>query len=368
MFKKSKKNETLNFDEVNKKFNSIIYDNCKRNIFRKDNTFNYMNYKQLIYDFDEIEKHLGELLLPGKVKFNNTLKFVTFYFEGFRKNKSSILIVFEEKYKQITLSLEKKQLIYDFVKENYNGQTEELTKILFSIQLLIYYLIQVRQDEKEEIRVILDELPEYVNLSKECKAFLQNQKLKIKFEEIIDVYSFFEFLCYKPIINNLQVQYKEPIDPEVGKQILKLFDENKFNIITKENLASACRKFISRYLTSSRKDADIDEKKDLKGQISRFELWPKEIPDKEQEFYNELNYLNNLKDPKNEQNKIFISIGQCFELYNLIGCDEKLELRGIKEKKDEVKEEGYDNEDEEIYKFVIKRDVNKHRRRPRNKY
>ena len=90
MFKKSKKNETLNFDEVNKKFNSIIYDNCKRNIFRKDNTFNYMNYKQLIYDFDEIEKHLGELLLPGKVKFNNTLKFVTFYFEGFRKNKSSI--------------------------------------------------------------------------------------------------------------------------------------------------------------------------------------------------------------------------------------------------------------------------------------
>jgi hypothetical protein len=69
-----------------------------------------MNYKQFIYDFDEIEKYLGELLLPGKVKFNSheKLKFVTFCFEGFRKNKSSVLTDFVDKYRQINLSKEKK--------------------------------------------------------------------------------------------------------------------------------------------------------------------------------------------------------------------------------------------------------------------
>ena len=111
-----------------------------------------MNYKQLIYDFDSIEKSLGELLLPGKVKFEDVkhLKYTTFCFEGFRGNKSSIMVVFIAKYKQIPLSFEKKQIIYDFIQDIYNGQTEELTKIFFSIQLLMNYLTQVIEDEKKE--------------------------------------------------------------------------------------------------------------------------------------------------------------------------------------------------------------------------
>ena len=68
---KAKKNEVLNFDEIDDYFIDIIYDNCKRNIYREDNSINYMNYKLFIYDFDSIEKKLGEILLPGKVKFND---------------------------------------------------------------------------------------------------------------------------------------------------------------------------------------------------------------------------------------------------------------------------------------------------------
>ena len=335
---KAKKNEALNFDIVNKNFTKYIYENCKRNIFRKDNSINYMNYKQFIYDFDSIEKYLGELLLPGKVKFNSyeKLKFVTFCFEGFRGNKTSVLTDFADKYKQVPLNLANKQIIYDIIKEKFNGQHEELSNILFSIQLLIYYLTQERQNEKDEIKTIIDELPDYVNLSRECKEFLQEPNLKIKSEDLIGIYSFFEFLCFKPIINNLQEHYKKEIDENTKKKVLSLFDEKKFKIITKKTLATACRKFISRYLVSSRQDTDFDENKSLSDNLARYEFWPEEAYLDDDAFNNELNYLKNEK----------IITGQCFELYNLLGGDETDELRGIKVKKEEEKEE--EDEDDVI--------------------
>jgi hypothetical protein len=159
---KAKKNEALNFDKVTKNFTEYIYENSKRNIFRKDNTINYMNYKQFVFDFDQIEKYLGALILPGKVKFNNheNLKFVTYTFEEFRGNKSSVLTDFEEKYVQVPLKLETKQIIYDIIKEKYNGQNEELSNILFSLQLLMYYITQERQNEKDEIKTIIGDLPD----------------------------------------------------------------------------------------------------------------------------------------------------------------------------------------------------------------
>ena len=345
---KAKKNEALNFDIINKDFNTCIYDNCRRNIFRKDNSINYMNYKQFIYDFAEIEKYLGEQLLPGKVKFNSHehLKFVTFCFEGFRKNKSSVLTDFVDKYKQVPLEPRKKQAIYDIIKNQFNEQAEELTKILFSIQLLLYYLTQERQNERDEIKTIIGELPEYVSLTPECKEFLQNKELNIRIEEIIGVFSFFELLCYKPIINNLQEHYKKDIKEDKRNEILKLFEDKKFKLITKVNLASACRKFISRYLTSSRKDDDFNDENDLSDQLTRYEFWSKEIFEKEDDLTKELNYLKNLQ----------ITVGQCFELYNLMGCDEKTELKDIKMKEDEVKGGADDdNEDDDDHRLV-KRD------------
>ena len=345
---KAKKNEALNFDIINKDFNTCIYDNCRRNIFRKDNSINYMNYKQFIYDFAEIEKYLGEQLLPGKVKFNSHehLKFVTFCFEGFRKNKSSVLTDFVDKYKQVPLEPRKKQAIYDIIKNQFNEQAEELTKILFSIQLLLYYLTQERQNERDEIKTIIGELPDYVSLTPECKEFLQNKELNIRIEEIIGVFSFFELLCYKPIINNLQEHYKKDIKEDKRNEILKLFEDKKFKLITKVNLASACRKFISRYLTSSRKDDDFNDENDLSDQLTRYEFWSKEIFEKEDDLTKELNYLKNLQ----------ITVGQCFELYNLMGCDEKTELKDIKMKEDEVKGGADDdNEDDDDHRLV-KRD------------
>ena len=194
----------------------LIYQNCKRNIFKNVDTVNYLNYKNFIYDFDSIEKRLGEILLPEKVKFESIekLKFVTFYFEVFT---SSIIIDFTDKYIKIPLSLEKKQIIYDFIQDKYNEQIEAPTKILFSIQILISYLT-IKQNEKNEIKTLLALLPENIVLSNVCKEFFKNEKILIKIEEFINVYSFIEFLCYEPIIHNLQEDYKKTIDEEVRKK------------------------------------------------------------------------------------------------------------------------------------------------------
>ena len=361
----AKKNETLDFSSID--LNLAIYENSRRNIFKKDNTINYMNYKQYIYDFDEIEKQLGEQLLPGKVKFEgqDKLKFVTFCFEGFRGNKSSVFIEFSEKYKENPLSPEKKQKIYDIISGKINKQKEDdLSIILFSIQLLMYYLTQEIHTEKEEIKVIINDLPEYVKLSKECKEFFESDDLSIKVEDLIGLYNFFESLCFTPIINNLQEQYKKNIDEEVKKEIKKLFDEKKFKLINKKTLlATACRKFISRYLVSTRNDTDINENDDLSVHLTRQEIWPKEIFDikgNDEILDNDLDNFKNLEVIKNG-NKIKekLIVGQCYELYQLLGGDDKEELKGINVKKINLKE-NIDNgdEDEDHRKFRIRRRYN----------
>ena len=190
--------------------------------------------------YGNCKSNLGEILLPEKVKFNGheKLKFVTYCFEGLRGNNSSILSVFSEKYNQIQLSLDNKQKIYDSIKDKIKNENEDyLSKILSSIQLLIYYMTQERKNEKEEINLVIQQRPEYVNMSKECEEFFKEKDYNV--EELIEIYSFFVLLCFKSIIKNLREYYTEKIDVNLSDIIIKLIDEKKLNIIKKVNLATA---------------------------------------------------------------------------------------------------------------------------------
>ena len=341
---KAKKNEVLNFDIIEEEFMEIIYQNCKRNIYRDDNTINFMNYQQYSFNFDSIEKNLGEIFLPGKIKFNGheNLKFVTYCFEGFRGNKSSVLSEFSQKYKLKNLSIENKQLIYDSIKDKLQKENQDLPKILFSIQLLIYFLTKERKKESDEINLLIEELPEYVTLSKECIKFFEKQKLKI--EELYDVYSYIELLCFKPIVNNLKDYYKKKIDVKKKEKILKLFDRKKLKIITKMNLASACRKLISRYLVSTREDIDYNEKNKLILYLDREEMWTGELWKNEEIIKKDLEILS----------KEEIILGESYELYNILGGDENKSLEGIK-LENEKEEENESISEEKIIRKKKKR-------------
>ena len=318
---KAKNDEILNF-ENDEKFLEIILENSKRNIFTKDNSINYMNYKNYIYDFDSIENILEAKILSNQTYFNDyeNLKFVTYCFEGFRGGKSSILTEFIDIYHPLELNKTKKHKIYNYIKNNLNNEINDLLNIYFSLQLLITFLTEDKKDkrnEKDDLNNIINVLPDNINISKECIVFFKN--INIKIEELFDVFSYFELLCFKPIIKNL-IFYKKEINDDSSNRILKLFDENKFGIITKISLASACRKLISRYLVGTRSDLDIDENKFLCLYLNREEFWPKELWENEEKINEDLVILG----------KENIIVGQCYELYKLLGGDEILEFDGIK--------------------------------------
>ena len=315
------KNEVLDFDIMNKNLTEKLYENSKRNIFKMENKVSYQNYRQFIYDFDSMEKTLGKIVLTGKVKFNgeNNLKFVTYCFEGFRGNKSSVFVDFLNIYKTIDLNNETKQKIYNKLSDKIENRSNDLQKILFSIQLLIYYLTQDIRSNEDEINVIIKGLPDYVKLTSECINFFKEQNFKVC--ELTAIYTYFELLCFKTIEKNLNAFYKRKIEDKNKENILKYFEyENKNKMIVKKlNLATACRKLISRYLVSLRGDTDLNEKNKLMDYLLKEEFWSKEDWKKRDIIQNELDILN-----KND-----IEVGQCYELYNLLGGDEDEALKGI---------------------------------------
>ena len=327
---KAKEYQILNFGK-DKDLIKFIYNNYGRNIFGKY-TINYRNYKKIIYDFDAIEKFMEGILLHEKVKFNSSenLTFVTFQFEGFSYNKSSIFADFYEKYKQVPLSLENKKIIYKIIKREYSDEKHKLLNVLFSLQSLLFHLTQEREWEKEEIKNIINTLSDRIFLSNECIEIFNHLELKLKLEELIGVYSFFELLCFDSIEYNLPDHYKIKIDEKTKEKILNLFEKNSFKIITKKTLTSACRKLISRYLIAS----EYNESNYLVHYLKIIEFWTKEILNDEEALEHDFILLSNT----------YLTIGQCFELYNLL----------IEDKNEEFKEfDDCDNckEDEENYTY-----------------
>ena len=182
------------------------------------------------------------------------------------------------------------------------------------MQFLIFFFTQERHREEDKIINII--LLDNIDLSKECEEFLHNPKIQINLKDLIGVYSFFELFCFESIIEHLPAHYKKEIDDIKKIKIISLFEEKIFEIIEKKSLATACRKFISRYLVSNRKDSDYNEDKNIADYLTRDEFWPKEIIDNEKVFNNDINTLK-------KENLI---IGQCFELYKLLGVDERQEF------------------------------------------
>lgn len=272
-----------------------------------------MNYKQYIYDFDSIENVLEEALLNNKTKFNDheNLKFVTYQYEGFRNRKSDVLSDFIYKYSQIELKTYKKRAIEAYIKNKYdNGNNNSsILNIYFSIQLLINYLTEEKKGINDNINTIIKELPFNISIFKECIEFFEEKEIKV--EELYEIYIYFEKLCFKHIITHLNEYYTKKINEQSSIKINDLFNKKHFNLITKKDLASACRKLVSRYLVGKRNDIDINENNKLYLYLNKEELWSKEL------WNNEDKILQDIKILEDEE----LTVGQCYDLYKLLGED-----------------------------------------------
>lgn len=307
-----KENEILNFKEVNEKLMSIIYQNSRRDIFDNSGRINYYNYKNNLYDFDNIEKAIGKILFSEKfekVRFNDNLKFVTYYLETFRGNNSSILSDFLEKYPQKKTS--KKVEIMEFIDNEADNQFKNLITIISSFQyLFIHFLNKEKILKNYCINNEIKYIP-YIKNSRLCERFFR--KISLNINELYESYSFIERICFKNIFefhyNKTEIkeikERRKKIEKIKIKNIKNLFIKKIIKSFGKREFIDACCKFMSRYLIGKRNDMDINENSLLHYYLDRRDLWPIDLWKYKEEIKNDLEFIGKEK----------ILLSQCYDLY-----------------------------------------------------
>ena len=295
----------LNLEEIMSRF-------CGKDCFTKDGKINYSNYKQIKFNFDAIEEELGKIILPGKRLFSTDQKFVTYGFEGYRGDKSSVLQNFSDKYPQNELSEDEKKILTSLLNEKH-----DFNLFMFSLQILIFYLQKENENKDCSMSEVLRKIKDksIYNISNDVKDFFNNDDNQcFKINNLLYVYEYIEQFCYNQIEDNVDGEYKKEIDKELKEKIPKYFAKEKI-LITKVILASAVRKFISRYLSGKRMDNDIKADAELFLFIpAKYELWPKDYPDKE-EFDTEIYGL---------MGEFNVTVAQSVHFYHALGDDNAL--------------------------------------------
>ena len=359
-------NEIIDLNRINNNIlNDIIIKNTIPNIFntyKTEKKINFNNIRLFEHNYENIEKELGSLLLPGLRKFKpDELRFVTYKYEGFRGNKSSIITNFNEKYPQKELNKEQIKYIFDFINKedeiNKKNNTikKNIKKILFSLQLLIDYIQRENYDHYENLYDIIKKLPKQMNICDEIKEFFKdpknnknekeenefnllsnndkgdynlssqniNKDIYFSISTLISIFELFEHLCWDSFKENLVGDYLQKIDPTWGKKIKQYFnniDKNSNKIIKKTIFCSALRRFISRYLTGKRGENEINENNTLLNEILRSELW-KPFFTESDSFEIEIGEMMPIM---TDQYDGSLKVGQALELYNLLDGDQIL--------------------------------------------
>ena len=315
--------QILSIDErfKNSKFenlNDVIYSFSHRNIFGYIDKINYSDYNTFIYDYDKIEAELGKILLPGLHLFENEeeLNFVTFCFEGFRGKNSQILANFISKYPQKDINDEEKDIIIKYIKSK-NNTKYDFKECYNLLQKLIIYLserITIKEDEK--IANILENYPENFKLSDNYNDFFYSKINELAIDKIMNLFFYFEHLCYEDLIKNLQDEYIKEIPSKIKIDIINKIKEYKEdNLSSIAYLGAPVRRFISRYLIGRTDIFDIKENRDLAFELTREDLW-------EEKFKK-----NNLIDNIIEQIHCFkLTVNQAYSFYELIGDEDKKSL------------------------------------------
>ena len=311
---------------------------------------NYFNYNNFIYDFKTIEEELGKILLNGKRLFNNNnINFVTCCYEGFRGEKSSTLIDFIELYPPKKLDEEEKNNLCNYITEKNTYNTYDFTQLMFSIQLIIYYLTQEKKPIETTVNNIIDKAPDYLNISEDCKSFFENN-YKFTIEKLFEIFSFIELFCFDIISKNLKEEYKIDLDKELIAKVEQYFSNGIEKRIEKKDLAYAIRKLISRYLISNRSDNDINPDNLLSLYLVKTDLWDLEIIKDKELFEMELNNIQEFK----------IKVKEAYKLCLLLDPDNIL-LKDIflkieeKRKKKQNEEKSKTEPKKKIGKKTIKR-------------
>jgi hypothetical protein len=304
---KATPNEIINLDINSNLFNNInelIFSYTYKDCFNLENKeIEYLKYREIKYDLDKIEIELGKILLPGKKKFKNEQLYITYGFEGYNGTNSTLILDFSNKFEQTSIDLnEQNSLLESLKKKDYKN-------ILFSIQMLFYYLVNGgNADEESSIKDFIKNLPKFIVLKEDMKT-LFDEEPQFKIKHLLFIYEYIEKVNCENIFDTIEILYKnEIIDLEIIKNIITYDDENK--LITKIILADVIRKFISRFLTGNRTERQINDETYIIDWIQpKEELWPKNVLKEQYIFDREIDKLS----------KIFlVKINQSIDFYHIL--------------------------------------------------
>ena len=297
-------------NDIISSFYELISSYSYRNCFNNNKELNFVNYRDIKYDFNKIEVELGKILLVGKRKFSNEQEFIIYAFEGYIGKNSNAIQTFIDNYHQIKLSKEKKERIKNEI------QVNEYRTFLFNLQILIFYYQNKKNNIKEDdsIQKAIENLPNFVQKPEIVIKLLKNNIIS----EIIDIYEFIEYLSYDIIKGNVVESYKIKLNVNQIEKLNNYFNNNQPKKITKKNLATTVRKYISRYLSGEKQVDQQNENENLFFILKyKPELWEKKIIENDEEFSNIIDYLSE---------NISIKVNNSIDLYEQLKKDEEEDI------------------------------------------
>jgi hypothetical protein len=255
------------------------------------------------FDFIEIEKFLSKQFIQGKKILSDEQKFVKFTFEYFRGDNSTLIPNFKRKIPQKTISQNQKSAINLYINNPKKGE-----KLVSTLNKMIFFLERNKFDNDCTLINATEKMSKFLEIEKNIKEFFKNN-MDFTLEYIIDIYNFTEKQIFDYIREHVSNDYKIELTEGKKNRINNFFNENGDSVLTKKNLSTAIRQFISRFLM---KEDDFDRTKEITQYIFEYEdIWESEIFDKISDM-DKYNFIN-----------IDIKISEAVNFYDFLGGDKE---------------------------------------------
>jgi hypothetical protein len=352
----SKMEKTVNVQDIND-LHILKIDNCFDNTpFINFNELLYIyternkdDINDFIYNYETIEEELGKYLLPNKCLLNEqNFKYIIYQNEGFRLISYDFFFIFGKKYGEKELNEEEEKRIFTYVQREYNT-----FETFYESFILLINCLNNNFTEKKDAKIIdfINKTKnKYINLSEPFINFFNNEGKEIILEKLLNSFLYMEIISFQHLKDKIDDKFKVSLDKGQKEEIVSYFESFTDEILTKEEIASAVRKFITRYLLNENKKEKIDPNLKLYICLERKYLWRNQIFSKiiEKNDFNDLikKYLDNFS--------FSLEAKHCIEFYNIIGEKEK---KFISEQKDKYND-NIENKEKKPINIIVKKDNN----------
>ena len=279
-------------------------------------------YQIIDYNFKLIEEELASKILPTIKKFifddNKCLNYFIYKYEVFRGNKENIITLFNKKYEKKELAEEESNFIINHIKRFEKKENKKITDLWTSLQILIDIILENNYNGNVSISKVIKDNNRNKHLQNLNELFVENnkdkkgKKIEFKVNSLMSIFCVIELICWGNIKENLVDNFKKDINDDIKNKFDEFF-KRKESIITIDNLSTAIKRLVSRYLSGKNRINEIDEKDNLIHYLYKQELWDTINIEENPKFNEELNILFGINN-----NQSMVTLGQATKLFDYL--------------------------------------------------